>query len=58
MPNTPFLLVGTKLDLRDDPLTIEKLKEWKISPITTQQGTSVCFCYIFALLIVDSWRRS
>ena len=25
-PNVPFLLVGTKLDLRDDPETIAKLR--------------------------------
>ena len=27
-PNTPYLLVGTKLDLRDDPATIERLKRF------------------------------
>ncbi|XP_065659215.1 ras-related C3 botulinum toxin substrate 1 isoform X2 [Hydra vulgaris] len=37
-PNTPIILVGTKLDLRDDKETIEKLKEKKLAPITTAQG--------------------
>lgn len=37
-PNTPIILVGTKVDLRDDKETIEKLKEKKMSPITTAQG--------------------
>ena len=36
--NTPFLLVGTKLDLRNDPATIEKLKERRLAPITHEQG--------------------
>jgi Ras-related C3 botulinum toxin substrate 1 len=37
-PNTPILLVGTKLDLRDDPDTINKLKERKLQPLTYPQG--------------------
>jgi len=37
-PSTAMLLVGTKLDLRDDPNTIEKLRERRMSPITYQQG--------------------
>ena len=37
-PNTPTVLVGTKLDLRDDKETIEKLKEKKLAPITYPQG--------------------
>ena len=37
-PNTPIILVGTKLDLRDDKETIEKLKERRLAPITYPQG--------------------
>lgn len=37
-PNTPIVLVGTKLDLRDDKETIDKLKEKKLSPISTAFG--------------------
>ena len=37
-PNVPIILVGTKLDLRDDKETIDKLKEKKMSPVTTAQG--------------------
>jgi len=37
-PKTPIVLVGTKLDLRDDSDTIAKLKEKGLAPITTQQG--------------------
>eukprot|EP00033_Pygsuia_biforma_P000118 GCRY01000148.1.p1 GENE.GCRY01000148.1~~GCRY01000148.1.p1 ORF type:complete len:193 (-),score=31.51 GCRY01000148.1:450-1028(-) len=41
-PNTPIILVGTKLDLRDDKETCEKLKEKKLSPISVSQGLQMC----------------
>ncbi|RDD44189.1 Cell division control protein 42-like protein [Trichoplax sp. H2] len=34
-PKTPFLLVGTQIDLRDDLATIEKLNKNKLKPITS-----------------------
>eukprot|EP01104_Vermistella_antarctica_P008622 TRINITY_DN2166_c6_g1_i1.p1 TRINITY_DN2166_c6_g1~~TRINITY_DN2166_c6_g1_i1.p1 ORF type:complete len:220 (+),score=44.78 TRINITY_DN2166_c6_g1_i1:80-661(+) len=37
-PNTPIILVGTKLDLREDKETIDRLAEKKLAPITYQQG--------------------
>ncbi|XP_051899362.1 ras-related C3 botulinum toxin substrate 1-like isoform X1 [Pristis pectinata] len=37
-PNTPIILVGTKVDLRDDKETIEKLKERNMAPITREEG--------------------
>ncbi|KAJ5077684.1 hypothetical protein M0811_05783 [Anaeramoeba ignava] len=40
-PNTPFILVGTKLDLRDDPNTVKKLEEKGLSPITFQTAESL-----------------
>ncbi|EHB16817.1 Ras-related C3 botulinum toxin substrate 1 [Heterocephalus glaber] len=40
-PNTPIILVGTKLDLRDDKDTIEKLKEKKPTSITYPQGLAM-----------------
>ncbi|XP_039543819.1 ras-related C3 botulinum toxin substrate 1 [Pimephales promelas] len=40
-PNTPIILVGTKLDLRDDKDTIGKLKEKKLTPITYPQGLAM-----------------
>ncbi|XP_049849019.1 ras-related C3 botulinum toxin substrate 1-like [Schistocerca gregaria] len=37
-PNTPIVLTGTKLDLRDDAETIEKLSSKRQSPITYDAG--------------------
>ena len=35
---TPFLLVGTQIDLRDDAATIEKLAKNKQKPLTLEVG--------------------
>ena len=35
---TPFLLVGTQIDLRDDAATIEKLAKNKQRPLTMEMG--------------------
>ena len=35
-PKTPFLLVGTQVDLRDDASTIEKLSKAKQRPISVE----------------------
>jgi Ras-related C3 botulinum toxin substrate 1 len=40
-PQTPIILVGTKVDLRDDKNMIDKLREKKLSPISTLQGESM-----------------
>ena len=37
-PNTPFILVGTKIDLRDDPQTSEKLLKNQQKLVTFAQG--------------------
>lgn len=36
--NTPFLLVGTQIDLREESVTIDKLAKNKLKPITSDQG--------------------
>ena len=36
-PQAPIILVGTKLDLRDDKEVIEKLKKKRLAPITYPQ---------------------
>ena len=40
-PTTPIILVGTKLDLRDDRETIDKLRDKKLAPITFPQGLAM-----------------
>jgi len=40
-PGTPCLLVGTKVDLRDDAVVIEGLKNQGLSTITKEQGESM-----------------
>ena len=37
-PNIPIILVGTKLDLRDDPKTLNGLREKRMAPISYPQG--------------------
>ena len=37
-PETPFLLVGTQVDLRDDGAIVEKLAKTKQKPITGENG--------------------
>eukprot|EP00051_Salpingoeca_urceolata_P032278 m.15013 g.15013 ORF g.15013 m.15013 type:complete len:193 (+) comp4941_c0_seq1:116-694(+) len=40
-PQTPFLLIGTKLDLREDSETIAKLKQSNKQPITYQKAAQL-----------------
>ncbi|KAK0398518.1 hypothetical protein QR680_002631 [Steinernema hermaphroditum] len=40
-PNTPIILVGTKLDLREDRDTVERLLERRLAPVTTAQGQAM-----------------
>lgn len=40
-PNTPIILLGVKLELRDDTSTIEILQDKNSTPITYQQGLAV-----------------
>ncbi len=35
---TPFLLVGTQIDLREDPNTMEKLQKSRQKPTSFEQG--------------------
>ncbi|ELR17656.1 Rasrelated protein Rac1, putative [Acanthamoeba castellanii str. Neff] len=37
-PTTPIILVGTKIDLREDAKTLEELQKNKKDPITPEQG--------------------
>jgi len=38
VPAAPIILVGTKLDLREDTETLSRLNERKLAPITQSQG--------------------
>ncbi|XP_007910146.1 ras-related C3 botulinum toxin substrate 1 isoform X2 [Callorhinchus milii] len=40
-PHSPIILVGTKLDLREDKETLDKLKEKNLAPVTCEQATQV-----------------
>jgi len=37
-PNVPILVVGTKLDLREDKATIDRLAEKRLAPVSHAQG--------------------
>lgn len=37
-PDVPFLIVGTQMDLRDDPVVIERLRKNKTAPIAYVEG--------------------
>lgn len=40
-PDVPIVLVGTKLDLREDSHTITELKKRKLSPVTYHKGLAM-----------------
>ena len=40
-PNVPIILVGTKLDLRDDPGAKESLKQKRMEPISFERANEV-----------------
>ncbi|RXN16317.1 rho-related GTP-binding [Labeo rohita] len=38
MPHVPYILIGTQIDLRDDPKTLARLLQMKEKPLTYEQG--------------------
>merc|ERR1711907_5275 len=40
-PGVPFVLVGCKKDLRNDPTTIRELQKMNQKPVTEQEGKQV-----------------
>jgi len=40
-PHTPFLLIGTKVDLRENPEALQKLADKRKSPVTKDQAESL-----------------
>ncbi|XP_066034576.1 rho-related GTP-binding protein RhoQ isoform X2 [Chamaea fasciata] len=50
-PNVPYLLVGTQIDLRDDPKTLARLNDMKEKPVSVEQGQKLAkeigaYCYV------------
>lgn len=37
-PGVPCLIVGTQVDLRDDPAIVDKLSRQRLRPVTTENG--------------------
>jgi Ras-related C3 botulinum toxin substrate 1 len=37
-PNIPIILVGTKLDLREDPATLDSLRQKRMEPVSYDQA--------------------
>lgn len=37
-PNIPIILVGTKLDLREDPATLDALRQKRMEPVSYDQA--------------------
>lgn len=42
-PNVPIILVGTKLDLRDEPGVVQKLREQRLEPVSPEQVLNASF---------------
>ena len=40
-PSVPIILVGTKLDLREDPATLESLRQKRMEPVSYDQALVV-----------------
>uniref|UniRef100_A0A2K5HM08 Ras homolog family member Q n=1 Tax=Colobus angolensis palliatus TaxID=336983 RepID=A0A2K5HM08_COLAP len=50
-PNVPFLLIGTQIDLRDDPKTLARLNDMEEKPICVEQRQKLAIeigacCYV------------
>ncbi|XP_067894875.1 rho-related GTP-binding protein RhoJ isoform X2 [Heterodontus francisci] len=41
MPHVPYVLIGTQIDLRDDPKTLARLIHMKEKPIAYEQGVKL-----------------
>ena len=50
-PGVPIILVGTKVDLREDEEILERLQKKRQKPVTTKQGEKLAkkigaYCYL------------
>ncbi|ERE74138.1 rho-related GTP-binding protein RhoJ-like protein [Cricetulus griseus] len=41
MPHVPYVLIGTQIDLRDDPKTLARLLYMKEKPLTYEHGVKL-----------------
>ncbi|XP_006014816.3 rho-related GTP-binding protein RhoQ [Alligator sinensis] len=62
-PNVPFLLVGTQIDLRDDPKTIARLNDMKEKPVSLEQGQKLAkeigaCCYVECSALTQKGLKS
>lgn len=63
-PNIPIILVGTKLDLRDDEDTKQKLRDRKMAPITYEAANEAakeirarkCVVELTGSFAANHWR--
>ncbi|KAH0620300.1 hypothetical protein JD844_020502 [Phrynosoma platyrhinos] len=47
MPHVPYVLIGTQIDLRDDPKTLARLLYMKEKPLTYEHGIKLAKeCYL------------
>lgn len=53
-PNVPFVLVGCKMDLRNDPVTIAELKKMKQKPVSYEEVRRRSKLFSFFLSFVDT----
>ncbi len=49
-PNVPIILVGTKLDLREEPGVVAKLREQRLEPVSPEQVRKLLFCRKYSRL--------
>ena len=43
-PGVPFLLVGTKMDLREDPDTVTRLQQKRLAPVSDDRWFDRPYC--------------
>jgi GTPase SAR1 family protein len=42
MPNVPFILVGTQIDLRNNLISLQDLNRKRQKPVTKEEGEKMC----------------
>jgi len=58
-PGIPIILVGSKIDLRDDPRTIEELRKYHRHPVTYEEvSVRLCITEIYNPMHINvrAWK--